>query len=169
MHDFISPTHDIHRGYTPTRRSVPSDGLPAVPILHLGQGHAQDFPRLSQTPSNAPQGGIRSRFAAVPGISQLYTVNGDFGRKMTYCPDEPRGWTPRLTIYDNELAYSCNTKVASSYNTVILVEDDTLVDQQSRSRRGGESRCEIHLILELLDWITLLPKSNLTKIVGLPK
>ena len=71
--------------------------------------------------------------------------------KETYCPDEPRGWTPRLTIYDNELAYSCNTKVASSYNTVTLVEDDTLVDQQSRSRRGGESRYEIHLILELLD------------------
>ena len=82
---------------------------------------------------------------------------------MTYCPDEPRGWTPRLTIYDNELAYSCNTKVASSYNTVILVEDDTLVDQQSRSRRGGESRCEIHLILELLDRASFLLGVGLLK------
>ena len=30
----------------------------------------------------------------------------DFGRKMTYSPDEPRGGTPRLMIYDNEWMYS---------------------------------------------------------------
>ncbi len=51
---------------------------------------------------------------ALPGVSQLYTVNGDFSRNMTYSPDEPRGWTPRLIIYDNELAYSRIEKAASS-------------------------------------------------------
>ena len=108
MLDLISPTHDIHRGCTPTRRSVHSDETTGGLLCYIsGNSKAQDFPRLSPTPRHVPQGGTRSQAtAAVPGVSQLYTVNGDFSRKMTYSPDEPRGWTPRLMIYDNELAYS---------------------------------------------------------------
>jgi hypothetical protein len=79
-------TEAIHR----TRRSVHSDG-PTGNYYDTSQARAR--PRLPTA-------------WALPGVSQLYTVNGDFSRKMTYSPDEPRGWTPRLMIYDNELAYS---------------------------------------------------------------
>ena len=87
-------TEAIHH----TRRSGLSDGLTGN---YYNTSQARARPRLPTA-------------LALPGVSQIYTVNGDFTRKMTYSPDEPRGWTPRLMIYDNELAYSCNTKVASS-------------------------------------------------------
>jgi hypothetical protein len=103
----------LFRLHTSRTEAVPQPGvqytamkLRATTIVHLRQEHAQDFPRLNPTPEHAPQGGTRSQFAAVPGVSQICTVNGDFSRKVTYSPDEPRGWTPRLIIYDHELAYS---------------------------------------------------------------
>ena len=123
MLDLISPTHDIHRGCTPTRRSVHSDETTGGLLYYIsGDCKAQDFPRLSPTPRHAPQGGTRSRFAAVPGVSQLCTVNGDFGRKVTYSPDEPRGWTQRLMNSGVKSLNSYTVEVASSWMKTIPQE-----------------------------------------------
>ena len=79
-------TEAIHR----TRRSVFSDGL-------TGNYYNTSQARARLTLPMA---------WALPGLSQIYTVNGDFSRKMTYSPDEPYGWTPRLMICGNEVASS---------------------------------------------------------------
>ena len=123
MLDLISPTHDIHRGCTPTRRSVHSDETTGGLLCYIsGNSKAQDFPRLSPTPRHAPQGGTRSRFAAVPGVSRLCTVNGDFGRKVTYSPDEPRGWTQRLMNSGVKSLNSYTVEVGSSWMKTIPQE-----------------------------------------------
>ena len=142
MHDLISPTHVTHRGCTPTRRSVHSDEPTGEYYNNTSRARAR--PRLPTAKSDPGTRSTRWYTFPVRGCARgipICTVNGDFSRKMTYSPDEPRGWTPRLMVYGNEWTHSWIERVASSYNSVTLVEDDALVEHLSRSAHRGVDRC----------------------------
>ena len=90
-------------------------------IIHLGQEHAQDFPRLNPTPGHAPQVVHVPSSRLCQGYPDMYSQRG-LRSKRTYSPDGPRGRTPRLMNSDVELINSYNIEVTSSWKKTISPE-----------------------------------------------